>query len=158
MKKHLILTALRPVIFLLLLLSCNKGNQSPSVQTLLQHKWSIASEAAVFPICLPNDRFVYTGVPSDYYDFQANDSVKINRDGTNISIHTPVKVTLYYSLLDDKRILFVNPSFNSHDTIDILRISNDSLILLSTITYSTISQCTLTVVSGTTRDTLWLYR
>ena len=148
----------RPVIFLLLLISCSKGNQSPGVQTLLQHNWSIASESTELPACTPADRFVYTGVASDDYNFQTNDSVKVNRAGTDVSPNSPLSVTLHYSLVDDKQIIFINPSTNIHDTTNILRISNDSLILVGVIKYSLLNLCTNAVVSGAANDTLWLFR
>lgn len=114
----------------IILLSCKKDSTTQSTISLLQNKWLIKDETTVVPNpCGVLQRVIYTGTPTDYYLFDKNDSIKINRSGSIGFTTNQIDITLKYTLVNNNKIIFINPSTNYHDTATILKITSDSLIL-----------------------------
>ena len=137
----------------LLIASCKKeaGNVSSQTISLLQHKWTLISSGVVFPDnATLNSR--YEGVPTDYYQFGANDSLVISQSGQVNLPQIPLSFTTSYSFIDNNRITYgITPGIE----IQIKTLTNNMLVLSNTATHTVInSGVVIATYTGTKTDSL----
>lgn len=147
-----------PGFFVLSIGACKKGGGATSVKGLLMNNWFVYSESAVVPSCSTAVRFYYAGQPGDYYHFKGNDSLDISQAGNPFQSNSPFMGSRKYALLNDSSLLIYYPSNPNGDTLDILNIGVDSLVLKGVATYSIANLCTNAINTYTVPDTLRLYR
>jgi hypothetical protein len=112
--------------------SCDDDDDDVSLTTQqkLQHKWQVQTVSARFVGPSQDTTAVYAGLPTDYYDFRAD-----NKLYYNLITETD---TLDYSILNDQRLLV------DGDTVQIQTLSNNQLTVLTKdiLTDSTYSEIT----------------
>lgn len=141
----------------LVLVACKKDTNK-SALSLLQHQWFVASESTVIPFCTPYDRFTYQGKPGEYLWFRTDDSVKIVRLGNVLLPGSSFTGTAKYWLPNDMQLVVYNTIRQGNDTMAIMKLTTDSLVIGSAITYSIQNLCINSVIKGVAIDTLRLYR
>ena len=147
-----------PLSLCALITTCTKHHDTPSVQSLLQNRWSVYSESTVVPFCNSTTRLLYNGVAGDYYDFRTNDSLYLSLAGSFLSPGTPVFSIRHYSLSGDNTVTIYNAPSGPNAVLEILKLTADSLTFKASFQYSIANLCTNTTDAGTSSDTLRLYR
>ena len=131
MKKSL---TLLKIILATLLFSCKKDTQpSFEIISLLQNKWTLISEAWLYP-ANSTINATYSGISTDYYLFNTRDTVLINQAGDPVIVNNPKSLAIKYSVNTNNSILMYGQSSNSTVLLTIQKISNDTLILTNDIT------------------------
>jgi hypothetical protein len=133
MKKLLtvLITGLTILIF-----SCKKDTQpSSQVISFLQNKWTLVSDVWVYPTN-SSINSSYAGIATDYYLFNANDTLTIQQAGDPIIINSPRIITTKYSVLSNNSILIYEQTPGSNVMLTIQKITKDTLILTNDITAS----------------------
>ncbi len=131
MKKSITLLI---IIFATLLFSCKKDTQpSFEIISLLQNKWTLISEAWIYPA---NSTYnvSYTGISTDYYLFNTRDTLLINQAGDPVIVNNPKSLAIKYSVNTNNSVSLYDQLSNSTVVLTIQKISNDSLILTNDIT------------------------
>ncbi len=147
------LIAITSFIIAFCIYGCNKdgGNTNSQTLFLLQNKWTLISSNLEFADMYSLNS-TYTGISSDYYWFNTNDSLNIHQAGNVNMPQVPLSLTTYYSLINDSVLFYGN---NTGTEVNIKALTNNLLVLFNKATASFINaDGTINYYNGVKVDSL----
>jgi hypothetical protein len=143
------------IMMFMVVSSCTKNNTSSTTttQTMIQYKWTLVSSSLDYPKN-PSLNRSYTGMSTDFYLFDKDDSLTMQQAGTVVLPGQPLNYKLKYTVENDKTLIFGGAG-PAGIYVNIVKLNDTLLVLSNVVTASYINaDNSVTVYDGTKTDSL----